>query len=204
MPEENGLDIYRADNSGPLERPCVGTNIPPHDRIDYIHHKAFQRGLVGPGLAPTTSRFHSAIRERIMALGDSSVEWRVVDDLFTLVGKAVSAGLTEAVFGPSLLRLHPDFIDNIWAFDGALPWLVRMIPRWVNPRPHRARDKALEQIRGWHSYANQKFREDCIGLDESDPYWGSEMVRCLRRALDDNGKHSDEAMAAHDLGLIWG
>ncbi|KAI2471074.1 Pfs, NACHT and ankyrin domain protein [Annulohypoxylon bovei var. microspora] len=205
MPEEKGLDAYRFDNSGPLEKPREESNVLSHDRIDNLHHQAFQRALVGPGLAPITLRFRTATCEKFNALHINSPQWTEVGDLFTFVGKAVSTGLTEAIFGPSLLKLHPDFIDNIWEYDSELPWLVRMIPRWINPRPHIARDKVLEQIRAWHAYARQGFREDHIGPDgDSDPYWGSGMIRCLHQALTGSGKHSDDAMAAHDLGLIWG
>ncbi|KAI1413211.1 cytochrome P450 [Hypoxylon sp. FL1857] len=205
MPEGADLDAYRVDNSGPLEKPCIGSTVPAQDRIDYLHHQAFQRALIGPGLAPTILRFRSAIRERLRILGVGSSEWMEVDDLFVLLGKAVSSALTEAIFGPSLLTLHPDFIDNLWEYDSELPWLIRMIPRWIYPNPHNARDKVLKQIKEWHAYARQASREDYINLDnDSDPYWGSQMVRHLHQALVGARKHSDDAMAAHDLGLIWG
>ncbi|KAI1078088.1 cytochrome P450 [Whalleya microplaca] len=205
MPEDNGLDAYRVDDSGPLERARAGSNIPSQDRIDYLHHQAFQRAFMGPGLTPITLRFRASIRAQVTALSLNSPQWTEVGDLFALVGKLVSAAITEAIFGPSLLQLHPDFIDNMWAYDGALPWLVRMIPRWINPQPHRARDKVLEQIKEWHIYARQGFQEDNVEPDrDSDPFWGSEMVRHLHKVLVESKKHSNDAMSAHDLGLIWG
>ncbi|KAI0837147.1 Pfs, NACHT and ankyrin domain protein [Hypoxylon sp. FL0890] len=175
MPEDSGLDAYRVDNSGPLEKPSAGSTVSAQDRIDYFHYQTFHRGLIGPGLAPTILRFRKAIRERIGALGVNSSGWSEANDLFVLLGKAVSSALTEAICGPSLLRLHPDFIDNLWAYDK------------------------------WHVYAHQRFQENDIGPDnDSDPYWGSHMIRHLNQTLVGGGKQSDDAMSAHDLGLIWG
>ncbi|KAI0895188.1 hypothetical protein F4806DRAFT_470063 [Annulohypoxylon nitens] len=205
MPEENGLDAYRQDNSGPLSKPEVGSSIPDQDRIDHLHHQAFQHAFIGPGLTPIALRSREAVDEEFKNLRLDSSEWTEIDDLFAVIGKAVSAGLTEAMCGPSILKLHPDFIDNLWDFDRATPWLVRLIPRWINPHPHRARDIVLEQIRNWHVYARQRFHEGLIGPDgDSDPYWGSKIIRHFQNALWKSGKHSNDAMAAHDLALIWG
>ncbi|KAI0146833.1 cytochrome P450 [Xylariaceae sp. FL1272] len=89
--------------------------------------------------------------------------------------------------------------------DNYTPWLVRMIPRWLNARPYKARDKVLEQIQEWYTYARQASKEHSPENDGSDEmFWGSKLVGRLQGSLVDTGKQSDQAMSAHDLGWIWG
>jgi hypothetical protein len=204
-PEDKGLDAYRLDNSGPLEKPIRGSDFVSQDRIDHLRRQTLHRALLGPGMASTTSHFRLAIRTRIKVLADHSAEWTISDDFYTLVGKAVSGAIIEALFGPSLLRLCPDFVDDLWTYDSMLHWLVRLIPRWVYSRPHKARDSVLQQIKEWHINAQKNIRENNVTSKESsDPYWGSEMVRHLHKVFGETGKHSNDAISSHDLGLIWG
>ncbi|KAK0616091.1 cytochrome P450 [Bombardia bombarda] len=199
-----GLKAYRADDSGPLAKPFPGSHVAPQDRIDYFLHQAFNRAWSGPGLGPTTRRLRESLRCRVDLLGFSE-SWREVDDFFSLFGKTVIASLTHAVFGPSLLQLHPDLVDDLWAYDEVLPWLARGIPSFIMPGPYRIRDRVRGQLKSWYVFARQAFRESDIDPDgDGDPVWGSELVRHLQTVLHDERRtHDDDAMSAHDLALLW-
>ncbi|KAI1777004.1 cytochrome P450 [Hypoxylon cercidicola] len=205
MPEVCGLDAYRIDNSGPFKKPHPGSNVLQQDRIDHLHHHEFRNAFLGPGLGPTTARFRRSIKVRMGRSIASACEWVELDDLFVFASRVVSAAVIEAIFGSYLLRLHPDFVTNLWAYDNGTPWLLRMVPRWLNPQPYRAQKRVLEQIQEWYIHARQDSGEyDILGDEHGDPFWGSAIVKRLQNALVDSGKQSDEAMSAHDLGWIWG
>ncbi len=201
MPKK-ALKAYQKDNSGPLAKPYPGSNVAPQDRIDHMLHQNFLRQWSGPNLTPTTQRFKRGLASRVDALGFSE-QWTTVDDFFTLLAKTVSAALVESVFGPSLLRLNPDFIEDLWKYDDAIPYLARGIPQWIMPGPYQIRDCLRDQIKKWYAYARREFTEDSIEADgDGDPSWGSEFVRYLQKTLSESG-HDDASLSAQDLGTIW-
>ncbi|KEY66051.1 hypothetical protein S7711_09416 [Stachybotrys chartarum IBT 7711] len=206
MPQK-GVESYIQDDSGPSVKPFPGSNVAPEKRVDYMLHKAFNQAWAGRSMTAASQRF--------MKLLDSHMDsWDIpesgtdVDDFFKFIGRAVSSSVTETVFGPALLKLNPDLIENAWAFDNDLPWMFRQVPAFLMPRPYRLRKKMCLQIRRWYAYARQWFTEASIYPDgDGDPFWGSEIIRHLQKELLRNGNRGfidDESFAAHDLGLIWG
>lgn len=210
MPEQQGLDAYRADDSGPLAKPRLGSNVLPENRIDYIHRQHFQRALTGPGLSSYTSRYRAAFQSRMESTGFASSQWTNLDNMFGFISREVASALTESVFGAALLQQHPQINDQLWEFDKALPWLSKMIPSWLNSKPHKARERVTRTLKDWNQHARQQVLErksNGAAPDQDyqyDPVWGSGLNRDLQQALVETGKHSEDAMAAHDLGLLWG
>ncbi|RYP26194.1 hypothetical protein DL767_008146 [Monosporascus sp. MG133] len=206
MPQK-GVAAYISDDSGPSAKPFPGSHVAPEKRVDYLLHKAFNQAWTGPSLASASRRFMKSLVSHIDALEIPS-EWTNADDFFKLFGKTVSSSVTQAIFGPSLLQLNPDIIENAWALDEVLPWLFRQVPSFLMPRPYRLRKSLSTQIRRWYAYARQWFTESSIYPDgDGDPFWGSEIVRHLQRELLKNGSRGfidDGCFAAHDMGLIWG
>ncbi|KAK4171530.1 cholesterol 7-alpha-monooxygenase [Triangularia setosa] len=201
MPKR-GLDAYRKDDSGPLSKPYHGSNVAPQDRIDYMLHENFIRQWSGPHHSTTTQRFKRALVARFDSVGLDN-QWEPVDDLYDMMAKRVSAALTESIFGPSLLRLNPNFIDDLWKYDDVVPYLVRGFPRWLMPAPYRIRDQLRGQIEKWYAYARENFTADSIEADgDGDPYWGSEFVRHFQKMLSESG-HDDAMLSAQDFGTIW-
>ncbi|GAP87288.1 putative NACHT and Ankyrin domain protein [Rosellinia necatrix] len=200
MPEKS-LEVYRADESGPHKKPFPGTD--SHFRIDYVLHQSFIRGWSGPGLVHTTRRFRGALQARADGLDISSTSWVQVPDIFQFLLNPVSASITESVFGPTLLSINPDFLDDLWAYDAKLPWMARGLPSFLMPAPYRIRDRLRAQIKRWQSHARDSFRESDIEGDGGDPFWGSELVRQLWEVLRGAGTHDDDALSAHHLGMIF-
>ncbi|KAI1765019.1 cytochrome P450 [Hypoxylon sp. FL1150] len=149
-------------------------------RISRLHFEDFIQTFLGPGQESTTLRFLKSIKTRLGRLIPDTHEWGDLDDLFVFTSRVVSASVIETIFGPTPLRLHSDFVTNLWEYDNGVPWLLRMVPRWLYPQPHRARERVLEQIQAWSRYAHQ----GSVDMME-------------------NGKQNDKAISTHDLGWIW-
>jgi hypothetical protein len=201
MPQK-ALRIYLDDNSGPHRRPFPGTDA--NFRIDYILHHNFVRAWSGPGLIHTTQRFRRALQARIdVVSGVPSDSWLQAPDFFQFFLQTVSASITEAVFGSSLLRINPHFLNDLWAYDSALPWMARGVPSLIMPGPYQIRDRLCAQIKRWQAHARHHFRECDIEVDGADPFWGSEIVRYLQELFTKANTHDEEALSAHHLGMIF-
>ncbi|KAI1266395.1 cytochrome P450 [Xylariaceae sp. FL1019] len=206
MPEK-GVAAYIADDSGPSAKPFPGSQVPPAKRVDYLLHKAFNQAWTGTPLSSTSRRFMKILSTEVNSL-EISDEWMEIDDFFKFFGKALSNSVTESIFGPALLQLNPNIIEDAWEFDEVLPWLFRCIPSCLYRHPHMLRKRLSKQILRWYAYARQWFTDDSIYSDgDGDPFWGSGIIRQLQRELLKSGEKGfidDECFAAHDMGLIWG
>ncbi len=199
---EKALSIYKADNSGPFPKPYPGTQ--PRNRVDYITHTGLLRGLTGPALIPTTRRFMNALTRRLRRL-NLNEDWTLFDDAQTFFHTFAGSALIEAIFGPSLLLINPNFVRDLWRFDAHVPWLARGLPAFLRPEPCECRDTVKNQLKNWYSYARKNFKSSYIDGDEDgDCFWGSGMVRNRQKELLQIENHDDDALAALDLGLAWG
>lgn len=179
MPK-TGVEAYLQDDSGPSVKPFPGSNVAPERRVDHVLHKAFNKAWAGRSMPAVSRRLMKLLVLNVDSL-DIQNTWTDVDDLFKFYGRAVSCSVTEAVFGPTLLKLNPDLIDDAWAFDESLPWMFRQIPSFLMPGPYKLRKKMSIQIRQWYAYARQWFTESSIYPDgDGDPFWGSEIIRHLQ------------------------
>lgn len=207
MPE-TGLKAYRADDSGPLAKPFPGSNpnLAPEERIDHLLHQSFNQAFSGPGLGPTTQRFRGALQSKVKAMAIiNDTNWSPLGDFFEVFGKMAIAALSEAIYGPLLLQLHQDIVDDLWDYDDMLPWLARGVPRILMPGPYRIRDKIRSKLQDWYTHARQDFQKSHVDADgDGDPIWGSRLVRYLHHVLHvERRTHDDNAMASHDLALFW-
>ncbi|KAL7621629.1 hypothetical protein AAE478_008955 [Parahypoxylon ruwenzoriense] len=198
-----GLATYIADNSGPLPKPQPGSQVPPQDRIDYILHHGFLRAWSGPGLAPTTDRFIRAFIRRTANL-ELTGQWTELPDFWGFFQTNMTPCFVEAIFGPTLIGLNPDFIENLWKYDDTIPWLARGVPAFLVPGAHKLRNTIRNQLKKWYAYSRREFRESCIEKDgDGDPYWGSELIRYRQKMLSESGNHDDDSLSSTDLGLVW-
>jgi hypothetical protein len=130
--------------------------------------------------------------------------WTEIDDLGALVKRLCGTAVIEAIFGKELLKINPDFVDNLWRLDNDLPWFARGLPSFVIPRAYRNRRGLVDQILRWYEYARQNFDESMIDADgDGDPVWGSAMVRNRQDEIPRVANQDDESLATLDLGLAW-
>ena len=202
MPDQ-ALKLYASDDSGCHTQPQPSSNVKPEDRIDYITHQALSRFLAGPGLKPFFNRFTEGIILQLRCLRVGG-DWIAMEDLWTLFQSTITPAALEAMCGSDLLALVPTFAEDLWAYDSAIPDLVRGLPRWWVPGSYAKRDKMLRHIKNWHAFAKSRFHESHIGPDgDWDPHFGSEFMRSRQKTFPTMNGMTRDAMAASDLGAIW-
>ncbi|KAI0188149.1 Pfs, NACHT and ankyrin domain protein [Xylaria flabelliformis] len=201
---QSQIAVYRADDSGPCRKPHANSKVADDDRIDYMTLESFHQAFSGPALVPTTRRFMDALVSRVEELQITD-DWMEIPDLLDFFHHHIGASLIESIFGPTLLRLNPTFIDDMWAFDDNIPWLARAVPSWIMPGPYRIRERLVGQFKRWYAYAREHFHESCIYDDrDGDPYWGSNLTRTRQNFLPKVKNHDDDMLARTDMGLVWG
>lgn len=195
--------IYRADTSGPFPQAHPKSNVLPHNRVDSITHALAFRGFTGPGMQPATRRFAKDVPFRLVALGIST-EWKEIPDFAQFFRDSIGPSSIQCIFGPTLLRLHPTFVENIFKFDKIMPQFTPGLPKFMLPEQHRFRDSIAEQLKSWYKYAREHFVPSMIDADgDGDPIWGSAMIRNRQEHLLKADKHDDDVLAHLDLGLAW-
>lgn len=202
MPK-HALAAYKADDSGSHRRPHPESEIASRNRVDFLTHVDLFKAFGGPGLNRSFTRCSGNFRHNLVDL-DISTEWVEMPDLCAFFQEQLGAAVLKGLYGPALLKLNPNFLQDLWIFDKATPKFAKMMPRCLIPSAYRARERLLGSIRLWYTYARNNFDESVIGPDgDADPYWGSQLVRSRQKVLSDIDDQDDDALASADLGLIW-
>jgi hypothetical protein len=175
--KEKAIETYTADNSGPYRKPHPKSKVPSENRVDFLTHDSLLRGLTGPAMVPTFRRFQK-IFNRNLNLQVIGEEWVEMEDFYFFFREKAGKAVLESLFGPSMLRINPGFVDDLWAFDEEIKNLTKRLPRFWIPNAYRVRDRLIAQIQNWYQYACKVFRHDAIYEDcDGDSFWGSSMSR---------------------------
>ncbi|KAF2713710.1 cytochrome P450 [Pleomassaria siparia CBS 279.74] len=199
--------LFDLDNSGPGHVPHLDSNVDPLNRIDYRVHTSMVRLLTGDGFAPFWGRFMSSVTKRLTQRNEE-LSMRVGKkeeqrDLIQFVADEAMGAFLEAMCGPHLLRLCPNFLEEFWEFDRGLPSLLKGMPWLFAPRAHAARKKVLKSIRLWQAHARDNFTSSVIHEDGDDEFWGSRFIRDRHVMFLEMKGYDHEAVASQDLGAIW-
>lgn len=167
---------YLHDDSGPFPKPHPRSKVGPHARVDHVTTSAFARGLTGAGMMPTVGRFVEHLTARMAELPMGQDEWVEMDDLARFFREVVDTATLHSILGPTMLRLNPGFVEDLWEFDNSLEsfkWPAFLIPRVI-----RLRESMVGQFKTWYKYAREHFDESMIGEDgDGHPIWGSSLIR---------------------------
>ncbi|KAK3374272.1 cytochrome P450 [Lasiosphaeria ovina] len=219
----SAADVYLSDNSGARPKPIIGSSTPAKDRFMFIGHQRLVAGLLQGGLAPATARFERHLAESLLLEGNSSSSsssssteevqvpgWQHVADLEDFFRKHIATSLFRALFGDKLLELRPTFVRDVWELDRGMLGLLAQLPRFCIPQTYKLREELLATIKTWHALALAAGARGGTGDDhhthdaDSDPHWGTGMMRERYRELMQTRGQDEESMAAYDLSLIWG
>lgn len=198
------LALYNADDSGTAFNAHPQSKVAPHNRIFYLQHKATVTNLSGSALNDLTRRFLENLRQRILKSSIGS-EWVEMPDLYSFLQVELFHASVEAMCGPIIFCLSPDFTREFWEFDRWMPNLFKGYPRWMIPGSYRALDKALNSIKQWHAFAHEHYDASQIvpNNEDWDMYFGSKLIK---ERLEYSGKiksMDEDAVASEDLGLLW-
>lgn len=197
---------YERDNTGIFKDPLPGSNnLAPHNRIFHKSHKSLHKNLQGNALIDLADRFLKNLEAELSSLSVGH-EWTDVPDLYRIIQETVFKASTEAICGPHLFRLNPDFVADFWEFDTQLPNLFKSLPRWLIPRSYRNRDKLTSCIMRWHKFAREHVNPSDPDLEdvEWEEYFGARVMRERQKDIGEIDGFTDKALAATDLGMIWG
>lgn len=200
---DHALKLYENDTSGYRRTPREGTNIAPHNRVDFLTFQPLTEFLSGNGMDRFWYRYETNLIQRLHNRQYSQDGWTHVRNLTSLFEGDVSAAIVDALCGPYLLSQHPSFLENLWMVDRSVDVLFRATPRIFAPKLYARRDGLIEAVRNWHQYARSTFQESAIDEEGDDPFWGSEIFRNRNHVLSQMDGMDSHARASADFGLIW-
>ena len=196
--------MYTKDNSGMHSKPEPDSNVQPHNRIDYLTHQGFHQFLAGSNLSRFYRRWSQSLDTRLQRLHIAN-EWVNISDIVDFWTVPLVASLNEALTGPLLECVNPNFARDLISYFPYAHRLMAGSAKWSMPQAYRKRDTLMANVRQWHAIARTRFREADISEDgDGDPWWGCEAMRDRQKYLGRVDNWDDEAIAASDFGLIWG
>lgn len=99
------------------------------NRIDYRVHQSLIRFLEGKGLLPFWNRFAADITQQLHRVHDRvGPNWNYHDDLMRFFGDETTVAVLNALCGPYLLGLSPNFLQDYWDFDRNLQTYLQGMP----------------------------------------------------------------------------
>ena len=201
---KGALEFYKSDNSGISLQPHPNSNIMPEHRIYYHTHKATVDFLSGTQLKSLASCFQANLRKRI---DDSHIgyDWIDMPDLFSFLQSEILYAALESFCGPHMLSLNPTFVEDFWNFDRGMIHLLKRYPRWLIPQSWSLREKCLDAVKKWHTFAKEHGDETMEYPDNAqDPVYGTKLMRARQEYFSKMSPMTTDAIASADLGIIWG
>ncbi|KAJ2990999.1 hypothetical protein NUW58_g2689 [Xylaria curta] len=198
------LSLYDKDDSGGGHVPHPGSAVEARNRIDYRVHESMTKFLEGKGLSPFWHRFTDNITQQLHAMYErTGSEWDYHTDLVKTLGDEVTVAIINALCGPYLLALCPEFLENFWTFDRSLQTYLQGIPWFLAPTAYSVRRKVLNAVRTWQRHARDHFIDSTINADGDDPFWGCSFFRERHKMFLEMDGFDYEAIASQDFGAIW-
>ncbi|KAL9605492.1 MAG: hypothetical protein Q9179_001298 [Wetmoreana sp. 5 TL-2023] len=200
---KRSVKAYLADTSGSQLKPNPGSKVGDRGRISYHTHENLVKGLLEPGFISKSDRFEDILTESLSSL-DIHNEWVDFPDLLDLLQGHVGSAVLKTIFGDHLLLQNPNFVRDLWEYDGVVMNLARRVPSLIIPSAYRLREKLLSSIKRWYLFAKTHSGERKIDpIDGSDPIWGSAMMRERHDMLVSLDYQDIDSVASTDLGFIW-
>ncbi|KAI1821136.1 cytochrome P450 [Xylaria intraflava] len=196
------VKAYLSDNSGEGPEPLPGTNVLPHNRVEYLFRQSQRRFLTGPGQTSFFRRFDINAAKRFSNL-DFSDEWTHVPDFTAIFKSDLTAAVMDALAGPGLMRRNPSFAEDLWAFNEGVGRLLLGLPRFLSWKSHQARRRVLDAVRDWQAWASKNFTPDSIDEDGNDPFWGCKFFRERQEMFAKVDGFGVDAVASEDLSFLW-
>ncbi|KAI0506896.1 cytochrome P450 [Xylaria bambusicola] len=207
MPK-SAMHIYRNDKSGVGAIPFPGSTVPAHLRVWHHHYRTASRYLQGDSLRNLSSKVVEHLSEELATVDPNdpvdSGEWVDIPDFFTWWTHRYFAATITALCGPHLIALNPGFVEDFWEYLASWPDISKFFPRLLAPKAYGARQRILDGIKRWHSFArgHSDYRQNGSDAPSWDEYWGSVWFKVRQRWGQDTGGMNDDALASEDLFVL--
>lgn len=211
-------EMYIRDDSGIQVKPSRGSHVAPNNRIDYHTHSNFLKMLNGDSLNTLFIRWHASFSRRLDLLMKQNSQssdpgrWIVNPDLESFWMTPMTAALNEAIAGPILESVNPNFTQDLIEFMPYVHSFLKGLPKWWMPRAFALRESLNKDCKTWHSLARALSRhsdnkEGHFWTDNASPdspLWGLAAMQDRQAIFEKVDNWDHDAMAASDLGFLWG
>ncbi|KAK6821750.1 cytochrome P450 [Apiospora arundinis] len=157
------MPFYDADDSGMAAEPKKGSQTAQHNRILYHQTHSAQKYLAALTSGPWPS----------------GEEWVEYPDLYAFLQMTVAGANVEAMMGSTLLEVNPGLMEHFWRAKRNAPTYFRGWPRWLVPTAFRERERVVDAIEKWHTYAFKHGSVTETGARDPDwePIFGSRYAK---------------------------
>lgn len=172
---------WTADKSGRLRNPAPGSeNMPNKDRLwaawHHICAEYLTRGKPTNDIAAMYFRLFSEKLSRL-PLG----EWTELR-VFDLLRRDMAESAAVSLSGRRIIEANPDYFDILQDFQASLLSIVYGLPRWLNTKAYKAKDRWLTMNREYMHMALKTFNWDgpeakAVWEDTFGAPFGRELVR---------------------------
>ncbi|KAG6985307.1 cytochrome P450 [Physcia stellaris] len=188
---KKGHDVTRCPE--PLPEQYVRRTSPARDpdhRVSYLMLKTTADYLSGTHLTATAQKYQAAMKSQvdILPIGD---DWVEMDDLFSFTRRLIANSTVETMLGSSFLSQFPDFVDNFYTYNSRIRRFLQGWPKFLLPKAWCARKRCIDIMQQWRKTVN------------AQDFDGSPMM-LKRWSWFEKWNISDDAIAASDLGILWG
>ena len=198
------LESFIKDNSGIHAIPEPGTNVPNHQRIDHFTHVGFIKSFSGEGLSSLYERWSRSFSNRLSALNIDE-QWSEFSDITEYWMLPLTSAMTEALAGPLLECVNPNFSQDLLQFFNFIQPLFKRVPLWWNPQAYALRESLIRDVEQWQNIARLRFTEKDVDTNgDFDPWWGSSLFRERQSFHSRLGNWDARGIATSDLAVLWG
>lgn len=193
---------WEDDKSGVAKSPIPGTEgMPTRQRLWYTYEHIYTEYLGRPQYTkPLVDAFRRNLGQTLERYPVG--EWAEVN-VEEFCRRQVAESAVEALFGPELIKLSPDFMDRFWSFDSQVFKLVLGLPKWMNTAPFQTHDRYLAAIQKWLDAAETGFDWNSPeATAEWEPRFGGRAPRELVKWMRETGWRS-EVIAATAGALVF-
>lgn len=201
---KNIISFYDNDNTGFDSAPHPDANeVKPLHRIHYVVHVQSIKYLSGTGLKPMSARFMENVGKELTSSGIGRV-WLEMPDFFEFCQFKLLHASLNAMFGPYLTALSPDFVSDFWKFDQCTTYLLKGFPRFMIPGSWAARKKCLQSLKRYNEYVCRLHEADgSKDYEGEDPFFGTEFIRKRKEAFSKMEPMDADAIASEHLAIMW-
>ena len=203
--DPKAVSMYEQDDTGTGMDPNPGARpIAPQNRIDHITHTGFHKLLISQGLPKLFERWVASFDHRRRRL-DIRNQWTSQGDMLEFWTLPLTAALNEALAGPLLEIINPNFNKQFVEFLWTAPIMMRGLPECLLPSLFSLRDKLVASVEQWQAVARAKFTvTDTEANGKADPWWGSDFFQERQKLLLEVDNWDEKAVAVSDFGFLWG
>jgi len=200
----SAVNMYTSDDSGIYTNPRPGSHVKPNNRIDHLTHTNFHKHLLGEGLTNIYQGFAMSLMRRLPSL-NIQAQWTSFPDLADFWLPPMTSAMNEALAGPILECVNPEFTNTLLKYYFYLHSLMKGVPRWLIPEAYNLQENLIRDVATWHAIAKARFQESDIDITtDRDPWWGSAFMRERQNLLKQVDSWDAHSIAASDFGIFWG